>query len=137
MRAKPFLDTSVLVYVLTADETRSSVAEELLSQGATISVQVLNEFANVARRKLKMPWEEVEHTLHAIRAVCDEPVPVTLAVHEVGLRIAQRYRYSIYDSMLLAAAQQANCSLMYSEDMQDGQTIGNLTIRNPFRPLLQ
>lgn len=132
MPADAFLDTTVLIYAVKSDDRRSETAERLLAAGGTVSVQALNEFAAVARRKLKMSWKEIQHALLAIRTLCGAPVPVTVETHELGLRIAQRYGFHIYDSLTIAAAQASGCTTLYSEDMQHGQKIGAVTIRNPF-----
>lgn len=128
--ARPFFDTNVLLYLLSAD-AKADQAEALLTGGGVVSVQVLNEFASVAFRKLKMTWDEIRDVLATIRAIC-EVIPVTVEIHEAGLAIAKRYGLSIYDSLILAAAKQAGCRVMYSEDMQDGQAVQGVTIHNPF-----
>ena len=126
-----FFDTNVLLYLLTEDDAKADRAEQLMAVGGTISVQVLNEFAYVARRKYKAPWNAVRDSLMTMRVAL--PVePMTLETHDLGLQIAERYRLSVFDGQLLASATLAGCSLFYSEDMQDGQAIGALTIRNPF-----
>jgi len=127
---KAFFDTNVLLYLLASD-AKADKAEALLATGGTISVQVLNEFASTASRKLKMKWPEIREILATIRAVCDV-VPVTVEVHEKGLAIAERYGVSFYDSLILAAAQEAGCRTVYSEDMQNGQKFRDVTVRNPF-----
>jgi predicted nucleic acid-binding protein len=127
-------DTSVLVYAITKDDPRTAVAVDLLEKGGTISVQVLNEFVAVARRKFQMPWSEVVEALAVIRVLCAEPVAITSETHDAAVRIAQRYGFHFYDSLIVAAAIGAGCTTLYSEDMQDGQTIGTVTIRNPFAP---
>jgi predicted nucleic acid-binding protein len=129
---KSFFDTNVLLYLLSAD-AKAEKAEALLAKGGTISVQVLNEFASTASRKLKMKWPEIREILATIRAVCDV-VPVTVEVHERGLAIVERYGVSFYDSLILAAAEEAGCRVVYSEDMQNGQKIREMIIRNPFQP---
>src|SRR6266852_1565135 len=97
------------------------------------NVLVLNELAAVARRKLGMTWDEIGEALAAIRVLCPSPVPLTIETHEAGLRIAAQYRFHIYDALVAAAALEAECTNLYSEDLQDGQIIeGRLTIRNPF-----
>lgn len=127
-----FFDTNVLLYLLSADTAKADRAEEVLALGGTISVQVLNEFAAVASRKLRMSWREVREVLSQIRAVCTV-VPVTIETHEQALRIAERYGLSIYDALIVSAALLAGCKTLHSEDMQDGQIIERrLTIRNPF-----
>ena len=107
----------------------------MLAEGGAISVQVLNEFANVARRKLRMSWPEVARAVDAVRAFCPPPLSITVGTHEAALGIAGRLGYRFYDSLIIASALEANCATLFSEDMQDGQVIdGRLTIRNPFRP---
>lgn len=131
----PFLDTNVLVYAALQPDPRSDAARALLHGGGVVSVQVLNEFANVARRKLRRPWPEVLQALAAIRALCPASRPITAATHEAALALAERMGYALYDALILASAIEAGCDTVWSEDMQDGQVIeGRLTIRNPFRP---
>ena len=135
MSDRSFFDTTILIYAVSAGDPRAAVAEKLLAAGGYISVQVLNEFATVARNKLKMSWEEIGEALAAVRTLCEPPTPLTVGIHDAGLAIAAQYGYHIYDSLILAAALDAECDTVYSEDMQDGQKIGELTIRNPFARL--
>jgi len=135
MSARVFFDTIILIYAISERDPRAEVAEKLLSAGGLLSVQVLNEFAAVAKRKLKMSWPEIAEALDAVRALCGPAVPLTIETHEAALRIAARYGYQIYDSLILAAALEAGCTVLYSEDMHDGQKIDSLTIRNPFTKL--
>jgi predicted nucleic acid-binding protein len=131
--AERFCDTNVLLYLLSADAAKADRVEETLAAGATISVQVLNEFAAVALRKLGMPVAEVREALEPIAAVC-KVVPVTIEIHRRGLQVAERYRLSIYDSLIVAAAIDAGCTTLYTEDLQDGQVFENtLAVLNPFR----
>ena len=128
-----FFDTNVLLYLLSGDEAKADRAEEVLASGGVISVQVLNEFASVAVRKLKMSIVEIREVLTTIRAVC-KIVPISEETHDKGLELSERYGLSIYDAMIVAAALLAGCKMLLSEDMQDGQVIdGSLAIRNPFR----
>lgn len=130
--AKVFFDTNVVLYLLSPETARADRAEELLGEGGTVSVQVLNELASVARRKLRLAWAEVNDILSQVRAVC-EVEPLTVDIHTRGISLAERYNVSVYDALILAAALQAGCSVLYTEDMQDGQVIDELlTIRNPF-----
>ena len=134
MNAKPFLDTNVVLYAFREGDSRSQEAEALLGKGGLISVQVLNEFAAVARRKLNKSWEEIRRALGILRVFCPEPTPLTVKTHEAAFEIAERYKYSIYDSLIIAAALETGCKVLYSEDLEDGQVIENsLTIRNPFK----
>ena len=133
MPVKPFLDTNVLIYTLAAGDPRSSKAEELLESGGTVSVQILNEFVSVARRKNLLSWDEIAEALDAFRVLCPSPVPITEEIHDAAIRIAKKHGYSIYDALVIAAALEAGCITLYSEDLHDGQKIdGQLTIRNPF-----
>jgi predicted nucleic acid-binding protein len=134
MSASPFFDANIFVYTVVQDDPRSQKAEDLIAEGGTVSVQVLNEFADVVRRKAKMPWDEVRFAVENIKALCPNPLPVTLDTHREALAIAERYGYRIYDALIVASALEGRCTILYSEDMRDGQVIERrLTIRNPFR----
>ena len=130
---RPFLDSNILLYAHTGGDVRSIVARQLIEAGGTISVQVLNEFAAVASRKLRRSWKEIRSALEDLVALCPDPVPVTLQLHEAAIEIADRFGYTIYDSLIIAAALEARCDVLFSEDMLDGQKIQGLTIRNPLR----
>jgi len=87
----------------------------------------------VAHRKLKMSWQEVASALGAIRILCPSVAAMTAETHDAALRLAVRHGFHIYDALIVAAALEAGCATLYSEDMQSGQVIGGrLTIRNPF-----
>jgi predicted nucleic acid-binding protein len=123
----------VLIYALAENDPRNARAEELLAAGGIISVQVLNEFTSVARKKLLLPWAEVREAIDAFLVLCPNPLAITLELHEAARAIAEKLSYGIYDALVIAAALEAGCSILYSEDLQDGQRInGHLTIRNPF-----
>ena len=132
--SKKFFDTKLLLYLLSADSAKAQRAEELVAQGGWISVQVLNEFASVASRKLRMPITEIRECLEPIRSICAIE-PVAVETHARGLEAAERCGLSIYDSMIVAAALLAGCATLCSEDLQDGQRIDGLLIRNPFSSL--
>jgi len=130
--AEAFFDTNVVLYLLSADQTKADRAEELLVSSGVISVQVLNEFAAVASRKLRMSSPEIREVLAQVRAVCSVQ-PVSVETHDRALLVAERYGLSTYDSLVVAAALLADCTTLYSEGMQDGQVIDSqLIIRNPF-----
>ncbi|MEQ8814501.1 MAG: PIN domain-containing protein [Thalassobaculum sp.] len=131
--AGAFLDTNVLVYAFT-DDPRAARAEELLARGGTISVQVLTEFANVAHRKLGLTWHEVAEASEAVRRLCQPVLDVDLEDHVNALRLASRHRFRIFDAQVLASALRGRCSVLLTEDLQDGLVIdGRLTVANPFR----
>lgn len=130
--AKPFFDTNILLYLLSGDNAKADRAEAMLAKGGIISVQVLNEFASVASRKLSLSYPEIRDTLKTLQRVC-KVTSITLETHEFGLQIAERYGFSVYDSLIIAAALIAECGTLYSEDLQSGQVIdGRLVIQNPF-----
>lgn len=127
-----FVDTNVLVYFAEQHETKYRRAAEVLARRPVASVQVLNEFANVARRKLRLDWSTTHETLLLLRSLLDVR-PLTEEVHETGLLLAARYDLHIYDAMIAGAALLAKCDTLWSEDMQDGLLVaGQLRIRNPF-----
>lgn len=134
MRADVFLDTNVLIYAFALGDSRTATAETLLGEGGVVSVQVLNEFAAVAVRKLQMRWPEVRDALSVLRVFCPSCVPITLATHESALALAEAHTLSIYDALIVAAALEAGCTTLFSEDLQDGWLVEKrLRIRNPFR----
>lgn len=128
-----FFDTNVLIYVASADRAKADCAEKLMGGGGTISVQVLAETANVARRKMRLSWTETHAFLSAIRGLLIVK-PITIGVHETGLALAERHNLSIYDAMIAASALDADCDTLWSEDMHDGMVLaGRLRIVNPFQ----
>lgn len=126
-----FADTNVVLYLLD-DGPKADRAETLLARGPRISVQVLNEALVNARRKGGLGWDEAATFLAGLRALC--PVEdVTLRTHDVGRALAERYGLSVYDAMIVASALIAGCTVLWSEDMQDGLLVeGQLRIANPF-----
>ena len=127
-----FFDTNVLLYMLSEDTAKADRAEILLAKGGIISVQVLNEFTSVASRKLQMSYTEIRDFLQTISLVC-KVKDLTTETHSLGLQLAERYRFSFYDSLILASAVLASCKILYSEGMQSGQKINEqLVIKNPF-----
>ncbi len=131
--AGEFLDSNVLVYAFS-DDPRAAPAQALLECGCTISVQGLNEFANVARRKLGKSWQEVRDALAAIRVLCPTILPIDLDTHAAALHLAERHGFAMFDALMIAAALRAGSDTLWSEDMQHGMTIdGGLRIANPFR----
>src|SRR5687767_2577743 len=103
MIERPFLDTNVLLYLLSAERAKADRTEALLSERAVISVQVLNEFSAVATRKFGLSWEEVGVALAAVRATC-RVEPVTVDAHDLGRELAQRHRLAFYDGVIAASA---------------------------------
>ena len=131
MASRAFVDTNILVYKVEGEARKSAIAETLLALAPCISVQNLNEFANVAMRKLQLNWDDIHLALDHFREAC-EILPLTEKVHYRALEIAEVHKIAIYDALVVAAAQLAGCDVLYTEDMNHGQRIGSVTICNPF-----
>jgi predicted nucleic acid-binding protein len=130
--AESFIDSNVLLYLVSADTRKADVAERLLARGGVMSVQVLNEFASVASRKFGMPWPEIREVLDVARGLCSI-VPVGLDTHDRALDLLQRHSLSVYDAMIVSSALGAGCKTLWSEDLQHGKRFAaRLTVRNPF-----
>ncbi len=128
---RPFFDTNILLYLLSDEDGRADTAGALLQSGGVVSVQVLNEFASVAKRKLGMDWEEIAEILDVVKAVCSV-VPVAIETHDLGISIARQYGFTVYDGMIWAAALLTGCPVLYSEDMQNGFVIDGTVLQNPY-----
>jgi predicted nucleic acid-binding protein len=130
--ADAFLDTNVVLYLMSADARKADRAEALLADGGVVSVQVLNEVASVARRKLDLAWPDLLELLTAVRASC-RVEPLTTETHDAALAIAQRHQLNLYDALVVASAAAAGCTRLYTEDLQHGQRFGpRLRVVNPF-----
>jgi len=128
-----FFDTNVLIYIASSDPMKADRAEAIVGGGGAISVQILNELANVARRKMRMSWQDTHAFLSLLRGLLNVHA-IAVETHEAGLALAERYNLSIYDAMIAASALDADCDTLWSEDMQHGMVIeSRLRIVNPFR----
>jgi predicted nucleic acid-binding protein len=133
MAAKRFFDTNILIYAFASNDARSARAESLIADGGVIGVQVLNEFTNVTRRKLRWSWEQIEASLSVVEDLFGPVAPLTKVIHTRAVALAQECALSIYDALIVAAAQDAGCAILVSEHLQHGQKFGTLTVTNPFR----
>ena len=126
-----FVDTNVVVYAF--QNGPKSERALLALADSIISVQVLNEFANVCLRKLGYDFPVLDRFIEEIRSTVSGIEPILEETHDNARAIAERYKLGFYDSALIASALLADCDSFYSEDLQDGLVIeGVLTIRNPF-----
>jgi predicted nucleic acid-binding protein len=128
-----FFDTNVLIYAYTTGDVLNERARELLLDGGVISVQSLNEFASVARAKLAFKWPQIQVAIDNILVLCPNPRPLTVETHLRAVEISQKYGFSIWDGLIVAAAIEAKCSTLLTEDLQHGQIVDGLRIENPFR----
>jgi predicted nucleic acid-binding protein len=129
-----FFDTNILVYAHGVRDDRTSIARQVLLEGGVVSVQVLNEFASVARAKLGFTWPKVQEAIDNILILCPGPRALSIDTHLRALEISRRYGFSIWDGLILAAAIEAKCSMLLTEDGQHGQVVEGLRIENPFLP---
>jgi predicted nucleic acid-binding protein len=128
---RPFFDTNIVVYAFL-DVAKRDRALDLIASGGVISAQVLNEFTNVARRKRQRDWSEIERAISVIRARFPDIVPLTADTHAAALDLARDHGLAFHDALIVAAAIEAGCDTLFSEDLQNGRTIGGLAIVNPF-----
>lgn len=133
MPADRFFDSNVLVYAFASGDPRSAVAEVALAEGGVLGVQPLNELTNVLRRKLGRSWEDIQQIVDVLEALLGAPRPLTGAVHRHAVELARRHTLSFYDALIIAAAQDAGCTTLLSEDLQHGSRYGSLQVVNPFR----
>jgi|ERR1035437_7619195 predicted nucleic acid-binding protein len=132
MSAENFLDTNILVYAYSREDARTAAARQLLFDGGVVGLQVLNEFVSVARSKLAMTWAEVQEAVEKIVILCPNPRPLKIQTHLRALEVSKRYGFSIWDGLIVAAAVEARCSNLLTEDLQHGQLVDGVQIVNPF-----
>lgn len=135
MKDNCFIDTNVLVYCYTADEpVKHQIALDIACDSNTfISTQVLTELSNTLKKKFKLDWKSVEKVISEVSSDFNIFINKPSAI-EHACRIADKYKYSFYDSLIIAAALSSDCKTLYSEDLKDGHIIEKcLIIVNPFK----
>ncbi|WP_089727967.1 PIN domain-containing protein [Candidatus Thiosymbion oneisti] len=139
MKDKYFLDTNIFVYSFEPSEpTKNAIARDLIQnalkeQIGCISSQVIQEFLNVSTKKFNpplAPQDSLKYLNTVLAPLCE--ISTSVELYRKTIETSERWKYSFYDSLILAAAIQTNCSILYSEDLQHGQNIQSLTILNPF-----
>lgn len=126
-----FVDSNVLLYLLSGDEAKADRAEALLKANPIVSVQVLNEVTWVSRRKLKLAWIEIQTLLDAIKSCCSV-VALTEASHAKAVQLAQVHQLSFYDAHILSSAVLSNTHNLMTEDLAAGSVLNGVLIQNPF-----
>jgi predicted nucleic acid-binding protein len=126
-----FLDTNILVYAQQFG-AKAETSQRLITEGGTISVPVLNELANVLRKKLGRSWRDIELVLDDIDNALDPALPLTAKTSRAALALARDHNLGFYDAQIVASALESGCDTLFSEDMQHGRKFGGLTIVNPF-----
>jgi predicted nucleic acid-binding protein len=132
MPGERFFDTNVLIYAFASGDPRNPRAEELLGEGGIIGIQVLNEFTSVSHRKLSWDWEDIEAALAVIDTLLGPARPLTQEIHTHAVAVARDHVLSFWDALIVAAASEAGCRVLMSEDLQHGRKFGPLTVHNPF-----
>jgi len=129
-----FLDTNLLIYAHTTVEIlkQQQVQQIIIDENTVISTQVFKEVANVLYKKFGFSWEDVQKVLENMEQN-NEVHSNTFNTVQTACKIAQRYDFSFYDSLIVAAALESSCSILYSEDLHHQQVIEKtLTVINPF-----
>ena len=132
MPGERFFDTNILIYAFAAGDRRSARAEALMAEGGVIGVQVLNEFTSVVRRKLSWDWPQVDAALAVISELMGPARPLTTEIHTQAVKLARSSTLSFYDALVIAAAADARCRVLFTEDLQHGRKFGSVTVQNPF-----
>jgi predicted nucleic acid-binding protein len=128
---KAFFDTNILVYAFSTDPRRDRAAD-IIALGGVINAQVLNEFTNVMHKKQKLPWPVIELAIASVHRMFHDVRPLTTTIHRKAITLACDHTLSFYDALIIAAAQDTNCDVLFSEDLQHGRTFGALELVNPF-----
>jgi len=132
MTVKVFADTNIVGYLISSDLVKRERAKVIMRDKPVISTQVANEFINICMKKTKLGLTVTHRLVKALLTLC--PVmPIDVQTVRDAMKIAERYQFSHWDSLIIAAAQQAGCTILYSEDLQHGQLIDQLTLINPFQ----
>ena len=126
-----FIDTNVLVYAQGTD-SKSEIARQVVLAGGVISVQVLNEFAAVLRRKFRLEWDVIADALADARTALGPARPVDVDIHLNAVTLARLHDFGFYDALIVASAIEAGCDTLLTEDLQSGRRVAGLTIVNPF-----
>ena len=139
MKGKFFLDTNIIVYTFDPSQPqKQKIARDLMKialdkSTGSISYQVIQEFLNVATQKFESPLTLLDSQIFlstVLEPLCE--VYASIDLFQRALEISEQWRYSFYDSLIIAAALQNNCSILYSEDLKTGRIIQDLEIINPF-----
>ena len=129
MRA--FFDTNILVYAFSTDQRRDRAAE-VIALGGVINMQVLNEFTNVLHKKQKLAWPVIERAVASVHRLFSDIKPLTATIHSAALPLARYHNISFYDALIISAALDAECDVLFSEDLQNKRMFGALEVVNPF-----
>lgn len=128
---KAFFDTNILVYAFSTDLRRDRAAE-VIALGGVINTQVLDEFTNVLHKKQKLAWPVIELAISSVHRMFADVRPLTATIHSQAITLARDHTLSFYDALIIAAALDADCDVLFNEDLQHGREFGALEVVNPF-----
>ncbi len=132
-RDKIFLDSNVIIYSFGAEDYKKVTANDLLKGSPVISSQVLNEISNVLYRKLNIKISDIKTAVEFLSKICFVKI-ITPKTIQSALNIVEQYGFSYYDSLIISSALESKSTILYSEDMSDGQVIDKkLRVVNPFK----
>jgi len=134
-RNKIFIDSNVVIYAYSSSEkAKQQIARKVVQENYTvISTQVLQEMSNTLGRKYMLDYSSIKETLQECIYSNNEVYTNQQQTIFKACDIAKRYQFSFYDSLIISAALESNCDILYSEDLQHNQIIDSvLTIINPF-----
>jgi predicted nucleic acid-binding protein len=135
MKDKAFLDTNILIYSQRSDDlAKRSISQKLIQNGGfTVSTQSFNELCNVLIKKYKIDADKIFEVIYVISELAQEVFIINENTIFNALKVHKKYKYSYYDSLIIASALECECSYLFSEDMNDRQIIDDrFTIINPF-----
>jgi predicted nucleic acid-binding protein len=132
MTVKVFADTNIVGYLISTDSVKRERAKAIMRDKPVISTQVANKFINICMKKTKLGLTVTHRLVEALLTLC-LVMPIDVQTVRDAIKITQHYHFSHWDSLIIAAAQQAGCTILYSEDLQHGQLIDQLTLINPFQ----
>ncbi len=137
MQDRIFIDSNVILYFFTDDIAKKEKVIDLFSQNPIISIQVINEVSNILIKKYKLAPIETKKEIEFLSEFVTLYL-ITINTVYKALDIRDKYKFSYFDSLIIASALENNCNVLYTEDMQDGQLIENkLKIVNPFKSIQQ
>jgi predicted nucleic acid-binding protein len=129
---KIFVDSNIILYLMDNNIHKRSISEDILLQKPFISAQVLTEVANVCKRRFKYEKEDILNLWRDLMSDCDF-IATTKTTFDNGIELVKKYKFQLFDALIIASALEANCNILYSEDMQHKMVVeGKLTIINPF-----
>jgi predicted nucleic acid-binding protein len=138
MKDRIFLDANILVYANDRtqkekqEKAKRIIADGILSENSVISAQVISEFFVTITRKIQVPLSQIEARNQILLLKNLEILEVDFSLILNAMEIINEFKFSYWDSLIISAALKSKCTILYSEDLNHGQTIRSVIIQNPF-----